>query len=184
MRTYRIMSTSASTTTATSRTGTDGVRWQSKIYQTIVTPINFVAFLLSLYLVDSHYRAQRHRQYKSNASKQDNNRRSWLHRLLYRQPSSPYDWVDEYEYQVRLSTSTFPREPRVRDEVTRPLKQVGDPWFYHTKQKKLFRVEAEHAFALRDSVLFGLCVLAILAGWVLWRIIVWLAIWVDFILRA
>jgi hypothetical protein len=64
-------------------------------------------------------------------------------------------------------------------------KQVGGgPWFYHTKQKKLLRLEAEHAFALRNSVLFGLCLLAILAGWLLWRTTVWLAIWIKFILRA
>ncbi|KAI1423958.1 hypothetical protein F5Y12DRAFT_499764 [Xylaria sp. FL1777] len=162
--------TTTPTTSTPLRAKANEARWQSKIYHAVVTPINFITFLVSLYLVDSRNRAQRHRQPDSKAS--GNNGRTWLRRLLYSQPSSPYDWVDSYQerlslrYEVRLQGE---------DAAPRATKDTEGPWFYHTKQKKLFRAEAADAFALRNSVLFALGLLAVSVGWVLWRTMMWLA---------
>ncbi|KAI3342801.1 hypothetical protein F4824DRAFT_120330 [Ustulina deusta] len=145
--------------------------------EAIATPINFIAFLVSLYLIDSRNRAQR----ESKAS--GNNRRTWLQGLLYRQSSSPYDWVDSYRGrpspQSAYATTARLHEARVGDEDAAPARSTretgGRAWFYHTKQTKLFRVEAADAFALRNSVLLALGVLAVSVGWVLWRTTMWLA---------
>ncbi|KAI1356487.1 hypothetical protein F5Y01DRAFT_267522 [Xylaria sp. FL0043] len=148
---------------------------QSKIYQAIATPINFTVFLVSLYLIDTRNRAQRHRQPEGKAS--DSGQRTWLHWILYRRRGSPYDWVDSYQGQPvsQAAYTTTPRhEVRVKDVPTGSTRETGDTWFYHTKQKKLLRVEAADAFALRNPVLLVLGVLAVSVGWVLWRMVMWL----------
>lgn len=144
--------------------------------QAVVTPINFVTFILSLYFIDSRYRAQRHRQRESSA--ESNNRMPWLYWLLYRRRPSPYDWVDTYQGQSSLhSQSTALRHEVIvshpGDSSSVSIKETSDSWFYHTKQKKLFRVEAADAFALRNWVLFALCIIAVSVSWLLWRTVVW-----------
>lgn len=146
--------------------------------QAVMTPINFVTFILSLYLIDSRYRARRHRQHQSNA--ESNSWMPWLHWLLYRRRPSPYDWVDSYQGQSSLhsQTTTLRREvivSQASDSSSVSIKETSDSWFYHTKQKKLFRMEAADAFALRNWVLVALCILAVSVGWVLWRTVVWSA---------
>ncbi|KAI0817493.1 hypothetical protein GGR55DRAFT_21697 [Xylaria sp. FL0064] len=169
------MNATTSTTDRPLRARTDQARGQqSKIYQAIATPINFIVCLVSLYLIDSRNRAQRHRQPEGKAT--DSSQRSWLHWLLYRQRGSPYDWVDTYQGQPvsQSAYTTTPRhEVRVKD-VTGSTRETGNTWFYHTKQKKLLRVEAADAFALRNPVLVVLGVLAISVGWVLGRTVMWL----------
>ncbi|KAI0459427.1 hypothetical protein F5B21DRAFT_301346 [Xylaria acuta] len=162
-----------STTTPALGAGAGGeVRWHSKIYKAVVTPIYFVTFLLSLYLIDNQYRAQRHNQHEAN-------KRPWLHRLLYQQRSSPYDWVESYQgssspQSANTTTHRHGAGTKNADDVSRSTKEASDSWFYHTKQRKLLKMEAADAFALRDSVLFALCFLVVSVGWVLWRMVVWL----------
>ncbi|KAI1756678.1 hypothetical protein F4782DRAFT_483642 [Xylaria castorea] len=143
------------------------VKWQSKIFNAVVTPLYFVTFLVSLYLIDNQYRAQRHHQHEANE-------RPWLHRFLYRPRSSPYDWVDKSSPQSADTTHRQGASNKNADDVPRPTKEAGGAWYYHTKQKKLFKLEAADAFALRDSVLFALCFLVVSVGWVLWRMVIWL----------
>ncbi|KAI0104823.1 hypothetical protein GGR51DRAFT_521373 [Nemania sp. FL0031] len=163
------MSASTPITSAPSRATANGVSGQSRIYQAIMTPINFVTFIVSLYLIDTHHRAQRYRQHERNAN--GNKGRPWLHWLLYSQ-RSPYEMVNSSQTQVlqQSTTTTIRHETRVGD---------GDSgsWFYQTKQRKLLKVEATEAFALRNSVLFVLCVLAASVTWVFWRTMLWLATW-------
>ncbi|KAI0418044.1 hypothetical protein F5X98DRAFT_338747 [Xylaria grammica] len=170
------MSPTTPMTRVPSRARTDKVKWQSKIYQAVATPINFVAFLVSLYLIDSRHRAQRYGQHESRAS--GNNERPWLHRLLYQQ-RSPYDWMDSYQGRASpQSAYTTPHhDVKAKDGASRSIKETRASWFYHTKQKKLLRVEAADAFALRNSVLFALFVLVVFVLWVLWRAVVWLIAW-------
>ncbi|KAI0535752.1 hypothetical protein GGR58DRAFT_426038 [Xylaria digitata] len=176
LRSNQTMSTTAS---AALRARGDEVRWQSKIYQAVMTPINFVAFLVSLYLIDSRYRAQRNRQHEGKAS--DNKRIPWLHRLLYRQNSSPYDWVGSPQRRLSpQSAHTTPRHEvdiKNEDKAPRSIKEIGSPWFSHTMQKKLLIMEAADAFGLQNSVLFALFVLAIFIAWVLWQAMMWLSTW-------
>ncbi|KAI0447412.1 hypothetical protein F4803DRAFT_322087 [Xylaria telfairii] len=149
----------------------EGVKWRSKIYKAIVTPINFVAFLLALYLIDNQYRAQRQDQHEANE-------RPWLHRFLYQQRSSPCNLVDNYQGpsspQSANTTHRHGVGTRNVEDSSRSTKEAGDAWLSHTNQKKLLRREVADAFALRDSVLLALCVLAVLVGWVLWRMVAWL----------
>lgn len=82
----------------------------------------------------------------------------------YQRPSSPQ------------SAHTSPHRAQGNDEATLPAKCPNE-WFYHTKQKKLLRLEAANAFALRDSVLFVLVALAIFILWMIWRTVKWLTVW-------
>ncbi|KAI0486252.1 hypothetical protein F4859DRAFT_362462 [Xylaria cf. heliscus] len=146
-------------------------QWQSKIYKAVVTPIYFVTFLLSLYFIDNRYRAQRSYQHESNE-------RPWLHRFLFRQLSSPYDDVQNQQGRSLPPPQSANITHRYRAGTTGadddPQSTTKEAWFYHTKQMKLLKLEAADAFALRDSVLFALCMLAVLVGWALWRMVVWL----------
>ncbi|KAI0548294.1 hypothetical protein F4679DRAFT_325514 [Xylaria curta] len=147
------------------------VKWQSKIYNAVVTPINFVTFIVSLYLIDNQYRAQRYFQHEADET-------LWLHRLFSRQRSSPYDRVDNYQGQPSSPSANATHRNgtsnKHADDVPRPAKEAGDAWYYHTKQKKLFKLEAADAFALRNLVLLALCFLIVSVGWVLWWVVVWL----------
>ncbi|KAI1367997.1 hypothetical protein F5Y08DRAFT_296918 [Xylaria arbuscula] len=159
--------------TTSSSARAEEARWQSKIYQAIATPVNFITFLISLYLIDSHNRAQRYHQPESKAS--GTNQRTWLHKLFHQQTSSPYDWVNSYQ-EASLPRSAHAAPPRhgARGEKDG---EAGN-WFYRTKQKKLLRAEAANAFAMRDSVLLAMGTLAIFVLWVLWQVVKWLALWV------
>ncbi|ATY63220.1 hypothetical protein CCM_06677 [Cordyceps militaris CM01] len=99
----------------------------------VMTPINFVSFLVSLVLVDIHYTRRRLHTHAESPSRLP----SWLHDLLYRR--HPYE-------DLRGQSS-----------------EIHEPWYYHSKQKKLMRMEAEDAFRLRGTVLVGLAV-ALAAG--------------------
>ncbi|KAJ6786873.1 hypothetical protein PWT90_00014 [Aphanocladium album] len=96
----------------------------------IMTPINFVSFLVSLVLVDIHYTRLRMHTHAESRSRLPN----WLHDILYRR--HPYE-----------------------DLHQRPG-GIQEPWYYHSKQKKLMKMEAEDAFRLRGTVLVGLAVAA------------------------
>ncbi|KAI0508417.1 hypothetical protein F5B22DRAFT_405227 [Xylaria bambusicola] len=167
--------TTTPTTNISLRARSGELKWPSKIYQAIATPVNFITFLVSLYLVDSRNRAQRYRQPERKI--RDSSDRTWLSRLLYEQNSSPYEWVDNYQTSSSSqSTHAFPHR-NVRDKHAESPKEAKN-WFYHTKQKKLLRAEAANAFAVRDSVLFALGTLAIFLLWVLWQTVKWLTGWV------
>ncbi|KAI1082734.1 hypothetical protein F5B20DRAFT_482126 [Whalleya microplaca] len=115
---------------------------QSKLYQTIMTPIYFVSFLLSLYLVDHQHNKQRAQGHYAEGYLP-----SWLSHLLW-QPH-PYQWVDR-----------GPAPPNKNEER----------WYYHTKQRKLLKMEAAEAFQLRHTVLISLCALAFGVAWLLYRL--------------
>ncbi|KAI8954720.1 hypothetical protein F4801DRAFT_446569 [Xylaria longipes] len=162
------MSTAASVLGA--RVGEE-IKWRSRVYKAIVTPVNFVTFLVSLYLVDTRYRAQRQNQHEAIE-------RPLLHRFLYRRRYSPYDWVDNHQGRSspQPANTALHHGAGTKNAVDTPrsTKDAGGSWFYHTKQKELLKLEAADAFALRDSVLFALCILAVLVSWALWLMVVWL----------
>lgn len=94
--------------------------------QVIMTPINFVSFIVSLALVDIHYTQLRMQtQSRSRLS-------NWSYNSLFR--GQPYE------------------------DVRRRPSSAHEPWYYHSKQKKLMRMEAEEAFRLRRIVVIGLAV--------------------------
>ncbi len=101
------------------------------VQQVIMTPVNFVTFLISLLLVDLRYTRVRMHAHSNRGSRLP----TWLHDILYHR--QPYDDVGGR----RAGTN--------REE-----------WHYHSNQKKLMKMEAEEAFRLRGTVLLLFAVLA------------------------
>ncbi|KAI9899558.1 hypothetical protein N3K66_006019 [Trichothecium roseum] len=89
------------------------------LYRLVMTPLNFVVFILSLFLVDMRMSIARRR----NRSVTTSWLPAWVHVLVSRY--QPYGGTDEY---------------------------------YHTKQKKLMRHEADEAFKMRNTMAIFLIV--------------------------
>lgn len=100
-----------------------------------MTPVNFSVFLFSLLLVDLRYTIARSHLHTNAQNKLP----AWLHNLIYR--PQPYSYMPG-------------NNPNANGQ-----------WYYHTKQKKLMKMEAAEAFELRNTVLVLLAaVLSVLAG--------------------
>ncbi|KAK1639120.1 hypothetical protein BDP81DRAFT_392482 [Colletotrichum phormii] len=127
-------STTATKVTAT-RGGSDaGAVQQSTIYKVVMTPIILVSFLLSLAWVDLTYTIRRSRNHGRQGWMP-----SWLHSILYRK--SQYRYADAKDSKTSTPTTT----PSPKDE--------REEFYYHSKQKKLLRMEMDDAFQLRGHVL-------------------------------
>lgn len=120
-----------------------------------MTPVIFISFLASLAWVDFRYMLMRSHTHSDATSRMPR----WLHTLLYR--DTPYQYV-------RVDRSK-PNTPTAGDQETK--------WHYHTKQRKLMRMEAEDAFRIRGSVVVILGLLALAASWIAWQVSSWL--WVT-----
>ncbi|ETS88053.1 hypothetical protein PFICI_01881 [Pestalotiopsis fici W106-1] len=127
----------------------------SALYRRIMTPINFVTFLVSLYLVDYHYNSKREHTHDHN--KRASRLPGWLHSLLFK--PQPYAWVGG------------------GDSSAAPPNQDDKNWYYHTKQKKLMKMEAAAAFEMRRSVTVALVFIAVGAAWGLSRLLAAAASW-------
>lgn len=117
-----------------------------------MTPVIFVSFLVSLVFVDFKYSLMRSHNHSEATSRMPR----WLHTLLYRE--APYQYV-------RVDRSK-PDTPTAGND--------GARWHYHTKQRKLMKMEAEDAFRMRGSVLVVLGLLAVAVSCVAWHMTWWL----------
>lgn len=118
--------------------------------QVVMTPVIFVSFLFSLAWVDFRYSLMRSHSHSETPSRMPH----WLHRLLYRE--SPYQYV-------RVNAiSPAAIAPSEKDE--------GQRWHYHTKQRKLMKMEVDDAFHIRGSVLVVLGLVVAIGTLVTWRI--------------
>lgn len=79
----------------------------------------------------------------------------WLHQVLYREAPYQYVRVDSHS------------------PATSPAEKDGAKWYYHTKQRKLMKMEVDDAFQIRSSVLTVLGLGALLVTWVAWRAGLW-----------
>ncbi|KAI1385020.1 uncharacterized protein F4822DRAFT_417045 [Hypoxylon trugodes] len=132
---------------------------QSSILQAVLTPIHFLSFLLSLYLIDCHYHDKRMQENSERYSRLPSwLLPAWLDRILFRQHPQPYGWVDK----TKPGTSAPTRVPTNGERKER--------WYFHTKQKKLMKMEAADAFELQRAILLGLLVVVVCATWMLWRL--------------
>ncbi|KAJ4396856.1 hypothetical protein N0V93_001078 [Gnomoniopsis smithogilvyi] len=138
---------SLSTTPAANQGEAAATRF-STIYKAVMTPVIFVSFVASLAWVDFRYTVMRSHIHSDSTSRMPR----WLHTLLYR--DTPYQYV-------RVDRSKQ-GTPMTRDE--------GTKWHYHTKQRKLMKMEAEDAFRIRGSVLVILGLLAVAATWIAWQV--------------
>ncbi|KAK1961735.1 hypothetical protein LY78DRAFT_661873 [Colletotrichum sublineola] len=150
-------STTATKVTAT-RGGSDvGAFQQSTLYKGIVTPIIFISFLLSLMWVDIRYTIQRSRNHNQGGWMP-----SWLHNVMYQR--SPYHYVQARDQ----------KNPRPAGEK--------EEWYYHSKQKKLIRMEVDDAFQMRGHVLVVLALVSLAVFWGVWLFSSW--VWRSFGSRA
>ncbi|KAK7416121.1 hypothetical protein QQX98_005449 [Neonectria punicea] len=111
----------------------------SALYSMIMTPVNLVVFLVSLAIVDLRYTVAR-----ANNSYYDVGVPRWL-------PG----WLTE---RLRRLVSLF-RAQSYRHLGASAQDLSGD-WHYHSKQKKLMKMEAAEAFQLHGTVLAVLGVIA------------------------
>ena len=116
----------------------------------IMTPVIFITFLVSLSLVDFRYSAMRSQYHAEQPSRLP----PWLHRLIYRY--RPYQYV-------------------VIDEKGDLTGKKADARYYHSKQRKLMKMEIDDAFEIRSTVLVALGLLSMVVAWATWRVIVWCA---------
>lgn len=119
--------------------------------QLIMTPIIFTSFIVSLTLVDFRHSANRAHYHADNT--RTSRLPDWLHHIIYS--------YRRYEY-VPV------------DEKGRPLgeKASGD-LFYHSKQRKLMKMEVAEAFEIRSTVLVVLALLSLCVLWAVWKAVGW-----------
>lgn len=122
----------------------------STLYRAIMTPVIFVTFLVSLVLVDLSYSIKRSHLHPEEYSSRLPH---WLHRIIYR--------YQPYQY-VRL------------DKDGNPIKESAYHGFYHSKQRKLMKMEVDDAFQIRGTVLFIMGIMAMTVVWGLWRLAAWM----------
>ncbi|SPQ18899.1 71a70ed5-14ee-4d00-97da-034e1f121df3 [Thermothielavioides terrestris] len=125
-----------------------------------MTPLILVSFLVSLALVDLRYSALR-AHYHADADQASRLPR-WLHRIVYRYRPYRYVAVDE---RGRPVAEGRPRSPGS------PGREAED--YYHSKQRKLMKMEAAEAFEIRGSVLVALGLLSLGVFWAAWRLAAW-----------
>ncbi|KAF3804893.1 ATP phosphoribosyltransferase [Colletotrichum gloeosporioides] len=131
----------------------------------VMTPIIFVSFLLSLVWVDLKYtlRRSRDRGHHHGGGWMP----SWLHGIVYRR--SPYT------YMQKESTTPSP-SPR-----SSPREEPGE-FYYHSKQKKLMRMEMDDAFEVRGQVLVVVGAASLATLWGFWVLTSW--VWRSVSLRG
>jgi hypothetical protein len=115
-----------------------------------MTPVIFVTFLVSLVVVDLNYSVKRSHLHPEEYSSRLPH---WLHRIIYRY--QPYQYV------------------RV-DKNGNPIREGAYHEFYHSKQRKLMKMEVDDAFQIRGTVLFVMGILAMVAAWSLYRLATWM----------
>ncbi|KAI8222635.1 hypothetical protein K4K55_010501 [Colletotrichum sp. SAR 10_96] len=161
------MSSSATATKVTAtRSGSDaGTMQQSTLYKGIMTPIIFVSFLLSLVWVDLKYTLKRSRGRGHHHG--GGWMPSWLHSIVYRH--SPYTYMQKESTTPNPSPRSSPRE------------EPGE-FYYHSKQKKLMRMEMDDAFEVRGQVLVVVGAASLATLWGFWMLTSW--VWRGVSLRG
>lgn len=137
-----------------------------------MTPINFVTFLVSLWLVDYHYHHQREYESATRQGHHDSRLPAWLHRLVYK-PQQPYCWAGP-----AIGSSSGNSNSSNNNNGGGETR-----WYYHSKQKKLMRLHAAEAFEMRKPVLVALglaTAVVLVAGlWVTACAVAWLSRYVS-----
>ncbi len=123
-----------------------------------MTPVVFVSFLFALAWVDLRYTAKRRHTHSQAPSRLP----GWLHDVVYRQ-QQPYQYVRVQQQQQQDSSGSGGH----------PAQHPDGRWYYHSKQRKLLRMEVADAFEIRGTVLFVLGLLCAAASWGLWRLAWW-----------
>lgn len=124
---------------------------QSTLYKLIMTPLIFISFVVSLTLIDFRHSARRSHYH---AEPGDSRMPKWLHRLLYRYQRYQYVPVDSQGQPVGEKTDGH--------------------WYYHSKQRKLMKMEVDEAFEVRGTVLVVLGLVSLCVLWGVWWALGWM----------
>jgi hypothetical protein len=127
----------------------------------IIAPLTFVSFLLSLALIDTRNTTLREHYHAAPTpppSTIGGHIRQWVHTLCYKR--SPYASYEPPGTGEKLADGT----------VQTPGGAVRQGWFWHTKQRKMMRLEVTEAFELRRSMLVLMGFVAVVASYVVYRI--------------
>ena len=111
-----------------------------------MTPLIFVSFLVSLAWVDFRNTLRRSHFHSERPRRMP----GWLYHVVYRQQKTP----------VRV------------DGIRSPDDDDGER-YYHSKQRKLMKMEVTDAFEVRSTVLIVLGLVAVALSWALWRAGLW-----------
>src|SRR5437016_3415661 len=115
-----------------------------------MTPVIFISFVVSLSLVDLRHSANRSNYH---AEPEASRLPRWLHRIIYR--------YRRYEYVP------------VGDHVRPVGERAESDSFYHSKQRKLMKMEAAEAFEIRSTVLVILALVSLCVLWGFWSMATW-----------
>ncbi len=147
-----------------------------------MTPIILISFLISLTLIDYRDSARRshyHAEPGHGASRMP----KWLHRIIYKYQRYQYEVPIPVDEQGRPISSTSASTGRVavggedQQQGGRPeLLRRSSHDHYHSKQRKLMKMEAEEAFEIRSTVLVVLAVLSLVVLWGLWKVVGWVLV--------
>jgi hypothetical protein len=116
-----------------------------------MTPVIFISFLFSLVWVDYIHMARRTHFHTGTSGRMPH----WLHHLIYRE--KPYQFL---------------HAPGDADVAS--IQSEDGEWYYHTKQRKLMKLEVAEAFQIRTTVLVILGAASGLMAYVAWRAGAWI----------
>lgn len=135
-----------------------------------MTPVIFVSFLFSLAWVEFRYSVIRSHSHSETPSSLPR----WLHRVVYRE--APYRYVRVDAAAGGGGGGSRPTSPRISSKGGPGAKasvsasdNEGSKWYYHSKQRKLMKMEVDDAFQIRSTVLMALGMLALVFTWAVWR---------------
>ncbi|KAH7136636.1 hypothetical protein EDB81DRAFT_87887 [Dactylonectria macrodidyma] len=121
----------------------------SALYSMVMTPVNLIVFLVSLALVDMRYTLARSSNYYDRTGDATSGLLpSWFSRWFP-------PWMSQ---QLGRLVWSFRGQPYRHDARDAP--NSSGRWYYHSKQKKLIKMEADEAFQMRGIILATLGVLA------------------------
>ncbi|ESZ96263.1 hypothetical protein SBOR_3318 [Sclerotinia borealis F-4128] len=116
----------------------------------IIAPITFISFIISLFLIDRRNSSLRIHQHSEPRTYPDTflgRIQGYLHRLIFK--PQPYAYV---------------KSPYRDQNAEGDRKREQEPWHWHTKQKKMMKMEVSDAFKLRQWVVVGMAVVAVVMG--------------------
>ncbi|KAL3417957.1 hypothetical protein PVAG01_10967 [Phlyctema vagabunda] len=118
------------------------------IVRFLITPLTFISFLFSLALIDAH---------NSSVRSAPDQPRSLLSRMIWKDSPEPYAYV---------------RSPHPKEGASPEGKGTREPWHWHSKQKKMMKMEVADAFEIRKWVLTAMLVLGgvlVVVSWIVFR---------------
>ncbi|RFU26173.1 hypothetical protein B7463_g10174, partial [Scytalidium lignicola] len=134
---------------------------ESAIAKWIIAPLTFLSFLFSLAIIDTQNQAARTASHRGQRPSDSGVGLSLFWRLLYGDTHGPYAYV---------------RSPAERSEGRDAAAAAGkndggaekEGWYFHTKQRKLMKMEVSDAFRIRKRVALGMILVSVVMAWLNW----------------